>query len=211
MDQANRKVEQAVEKIVEEKRTSKRDLKNIRSEINKEKANIEHSLDEIKEKREARFRKTETPPKVGDHVRFLDGNTTGELVEVNGNRAVVQADGLRLKTKYKNLIKVEVQKKKKKKVRSSGIIKGDSSLNEMVKPSIDLRGYRADKAIDEVMHYLDRALFRGLNQVEIIHGRGDGILKDQIHTYLNERSDVKSFKLANEDFGGAGCTMVKLK
>lgn len=211
MDQANRKVEQAVEKIVEEKRTGKKDLKNIRSEISKEKAEIEHSLDAIKEKREARFRRTETPPKVGDHVRFLDGNTTGELVEVQGNRAVVQADGMRLKTKYRNLVKVEVQKKKKEKARSSGLINGDSSLNEAVKPSIDLRGYRADKALDEVMHYLDRALFRGLTQVEIVHGKGDGILKDQIHSYLNERSEVKSFKLANEDFGGAGCTVVKLK
>ncbi|MAB66056.1 MAG: hypothetical protein CL662_04385 [Bacteroidetes bacterium] len=212
MDQANRKVEQAVEQIVEEKKTGKRALKNIRSGIDKEKADIEQSLNEIKEKREARFRKSEKPPSVGDHVRFLDGNTTGELVEVKGNQAVVQADGLRLKTKYKNLIKVEVQKKKnKQKARSSGVIQGDSKLNEAVKPSIDLRGFRTDKALDEVMHYIDRAVFRGMNQVEIVHGKGDGILKDQIHSYLNERDDIKSFKLAGEDFGGAGCTVVKLQ
>lgn len=211
MDQANRKVEQAVERIVEEKKTGKKDLRSIRSEIDQEKADIEHSLNEIKEKREARYRKSEKPPSVGDHVRFLDGNTTGELVEIKGKNAVVQADGLRLKTKYKNLIKVEVQKKKKQKARSSGLIQGDSKLKEAVKPSIDLRGYRADKALDEVMHYIDRALFRGMNQVEIVHGKGDGILKDQIHSYLNERSDIKSFKLAGEDYGGAGCTVVKLQ
>ncbi|MFY0683339.1 MAG: endonuclease MutS2 [Balneola sp.] len=211
MDQANRKVEQAVERIVEEKKTGKKDLRSIRSGIDQEKADIEHSLNEIKEKREARYRKSEKPPSVGDHVRFLDGNTTGELVEIKGKNAVVQADGLRLKTKYKNLIKVEVQKKKKQKARSSGLIQGDSKLKEAVKPSIDLRGYRADKALDEVMHYIDRALFRGMNQVEIVHGKGDGILKDQIHSYLNERSDIKSFKLAGEDYGGAGCTVVKLQ
>ena len=61
------------------------------------------------------------------------------------------------------------------------------------------------------MHYIDRALFRGMNQVEIVHGKGDGILKDQIHSYLNERSEVKSFKLATEDSGGAGCTVVVLQ
>ena len=210
MDQANRKVEQAVERIVEEQKTGKRDLKSIRSGIDQDKADIESELNEIREKRDARFRKSEKPPAVGDHVRFLDGNTTGELVEIKGNQAVVQADGLRLKTKYKNLIKVEVQKKKKQKARTSGIIQGDSTLKEAVKPSIDLRGMRADKALDEVMHYLDRAIFRGMNQVELVHGKGDGILKDQIHSYLHERSDVKSFKLANEDFGGAGCTVVKL-
>lgn len=211
MDQANRKVEQAVERVVEEKRTGKADLKSIRSGIDQEKADIEYSLNEIKEKREARFKKSEKPPSVGDHVRFLDGNPSGELVEIKGNQAVVQADGLRLKTKYKNLIKVEVKKKSKEKARTSGVIQGDSSLKEAVKPSIDLRGYRTDKALDEVMHYIDRALFRGMSQVEIVHGKGDGILKDQIHSYLNERSDVKSFNLANEDFGGAGCTVVKLQ
>jgi len=211
MDQANRKVEQAVERIVEEKKTGKKDLKSIRSGIDREKASIESSLNEIKEQREARFRKSEKPPSLGDHVRFLDGNTTGELAEVQGNQAIVQADGLRLKTKYQNLVKVEVQKKKKQKTRTSGIIQGNSSLKETIKPSIDLRGMRADKALDEVMHYLDRAIFRGMNQVELVHGKGDGILKDQIHSYLNERSDVKSFKLANEDFGGAGCTLVKLQ
>lgn len=211
MDQANRKVEQAVERIVEEKKTGKKDLRSIRSGIDQEKANIESSLNEIKEKREARFKKSEKPPSIGDHVRFLDGNTTGELVEIKGSQAIVQADGLRLKTKYQNLIKVEVQKKKKQRVRNSGIIQGDSKLNEAVKPSIDLRGYRADKALDEVMHYIDRALFRGMNQIEIVHGKGDGILKDQIHSYLNERSDIKSFKLAGEDSGGAGCTVVMLE
>ena len=70
---------------------------------------------------------------------------------------------------------------------------------------------RADKALNEVMLYLDRAVFRGMHQVEIIHGKGDGILKDQVHSYLNERNDIKSFNLANEDFGGAGCTIVKIK
>ncbi len=211
MDSANQKIEKAVEQIVEEKRTNKRDLNNIRKNIASERAYIEESLEDIKEKREARFKKSETPPKVGDHVRFVDGNTTGELVEINGKQAVVQADGLRLKTKYKNLIKVEVQKKKQKKKVRTAVLEGDSSLKEAVKPTLDLRGMRADKALNEVMLYLDRAVFRGMHQVEIIHGKGDGILKDQVHSYLNERNDIKSFNLANEDFGGAGCTIVKIK
>ncbi len=211
MDSANKRIEQAVEQITEKQLRDKNQIKEIRSGIEQEKASITDSLNEIKEKREARFSKSVKPPKVGDFVRFVDGNITGELVEVKGNQAVVQADGLRLKTKYKNLIQVQVQKKKKQKVRSSALLDQDSSLKDTVKPSIDLRGFRTDKAINEVTHYLDRAIFRGLQQVEIIHGLGDGILKDQIHSYLNQRNDVKNFKLANEDFGGAGCTVVKLK
>jgi DNA mismatch repair protein MutS2 len=213
MDKANQKVEQAVEKIVEQQKADKNQIKEIRKEIDQEKSQIEGSLEEVKEKREAKFKKSKQPPKVGDHVRFLDGNTTGELVEVKGNNATVQADGLRLRTKYKNLVKVETPKKQKKKKRArSSIMVGDSDfMKETVKPRLDLRGKRADEALTEVTHYIDRAVFRGLNQVEIIHGKGDGILKEQIHKYLGDRSEVKKYELAHEDFGGSGCTIVNLQ
>ncbi len=211
MDQANQKVERAVEKIVEEKKTGKKQIKDIRKGIEAEKGKIEASLDEVKEKREAQFVKSSDRPEVGDYVRFLDGNTNGQLVERKGNNATVQADGLRLKTKYNNLVKVEPPKKKKSSQSRANVIVNDSSLKGSVSSRLDLRGKRADAAIEEVTLYIDKAVFRGLKQVEIIHGKGTGILKEQIHKYLGDRSEVKSYDLANEDFGGAGCTVVELK
>ena len=212
MDKANQKVEQAVEQIIVKNQADKNQIKDIRKGIDQEKAVIEGGLDEVREKREAKFRKSNKPPKVGDYVRFLDGNTTGELVEHKGNNATVQADGLRLRTKYKNLVKVDPPKKKEKKKARSAVMVGDSDfMKGSVSPRLDLRGKRADEALNEVTHYLDKAVFRGLNQVEILHGKGDGILKDQIHKYLRDRSEVKKYELANEDFGGAGVTLVNLK
>ncbi len=212
MDKANQKVEKAVERIIEQRKADKKEIKNIREDIDQEKQKIEGKLDEVKEKREAKFRKSNQPPKVGDFVRFLDGNTTGQLVEHKGNNATVQADGLRLRTKYKNLIKVEPPKKKKEKKARTSVLVGDAaSLKEMVSPRLDLRGKRADEALNEVTHYLDKAVFRGLNQVEIVHGKGDGILKEQIHKYLKDRTEVKQFELAHEDHGGAGVTVVNFQ
>ncbi|RNC84510.1 MAG: endonuclease MutS2 [Balneola sp.] len=209
MDKANQKVEKAVEQIIEQKKTNKKEIKDIREDIDQEKQKIESKLEEVKEKREATFRKSKQPPKVGDYVRFLDGNTTGQLIEQKGNNATVQADGLRLRTKYKNLVKVEPPKKKKEKKARASVLVGDAaSLKEMVSPRLDLRGKRADEALNEVTHYLDKAVFRGLNQVEIVHGKGDGILKEQIHKYLKDRTEVKHFELAHEDHGGAGVTVV---
>lgn len=212
MDNANKKVEQAVEKITAKQKADKNQIKEIRKGIDQEKSTIQGDLEEIKGKREARFKKSNKPPQIGDFVRFLDGNTTGELVEQKGKNAVVQTDGLRLKTKYQNLVRVEAPKKKEKKRARSVVLTGDSDfLKETVKPSLDLRGKRAEEALTEVTHYIDRAAFRGLNQVEIVHGKGNGVLKEQIHKYLGDRSEVKSFALASEDFGGAGCTVVVLK
>ena len=177
MDKANQKVEQAVEKIIEQQKPDKNRIKAIRKDIDKEKAAIEGNLEKVQERREAKSKTSNKPPAVGDFVRFLDGNTTGELVEVKGNNATVQADGLRLRTKYKNLIKVEKPKKQKKKQARSAVVVGDSDfMKETVKPRLDLRGKRADEAINEVTHYIDRGVFRGLHRVEIVHGKGDGIL-----------------------------------
>lgn len=144
MDQANQKVERAVEKIVEEQKTGKKQIKDIRKDIEAEKGKIEASLDEVKEKREAQFVKSSDRPEVGDYVRFLDGNTNGQLVERKGNNATVQADGLRLKTKYKNLVKVETPKKKKSSQSRANVILNDSSLKGSVSSRLDLRGKRAD-------------------------------------------------------------------
>lgn len=212
MDKANQKVEAAVEQIIVKNKRDKKQIKDIRKDIDQEKAAIEGSLDEVKEKREAKFKKSKYPPKVGDYVRFLDGNTTGELVEHRGNNATVQADGLRLRTKYKNLVKVDPPKKKSnQKARSVNLVNGSDFMKENVSPRLDLRGKRADEALNEVTHYIDRAVFRGMNQVEIVHGKGDGILKDQIHKYLKDRTEVKQYELATEDFGGAGCTIVSFQ
>ncbi|MDR9419343.1 Smr/MutS family protein [Gracilimonas sp.] len=116
------------------------------------------------------------------------------------------------KTKYKNLVKVEKKKEKKKARARSSLIVGDSNLaNEMVKPSIDLRGYRTEDALHEVTQYIDRAVFRNMNQVEIVHGKGDGILRSQIQSYLNTRDDVTSAETAPIERGGAGVTIVEIK
>jgi DNA mismatch repair protein MutS2 len=211
MDSANQRVERAVQQIVEQNKADKDEIKEIRKEVDQEKKDIDRSLQEIEDKKEDREQVTDDPPKKGDHVRFKDGNTTGELVEINGKNAVVQAGGLRLKTKYKNLVKVEKKKEKKTKARSS-IMVGDNSLTtEMVKPSIEVRGMRTEDALHEVTQYIDRAVFRNMNQVEIIHGKGDGILRSQIQSYLNTRKDVKSVETAPIERGGAGCTIVELK
>ena len=212
MDKANQKVEQAVKQIIEQKQADKKQIKEIRKNIDQEKAAIQETLEEVKEKREATFRKSNQPPKVGDYVRFPDGNTTGELVEYQGNNATVQADGLRLRTKYKNLVKVESPKRKQKQRARSAVLTGNSDfMKEAISPRLDLRGKRTNEALIEVTHYIDRAAFRGMKQVEIVHGKGDGILKEQIHKYLADRPEVKTFELAHEDFGGAGCTIVNLK
>lgn len=76
---------------------------------------------------------------------------------------------------------------------------------------LDLRGSRADVAINELERFLDGAIVSGRDTVEIIHGRGTGVLRREIHTFLKGFPAVREFRLAPEDQGGDGMTIVDLK
>src|SRR5690606_1069930 len=79
MDSANRRVEQAVQKIVEQNKADKSEIKKIRKGISSEKAEINEELRNLEEQKEQQEELSDDPPKKGDFVRFKDGNTTGEL------------------------------------------------------------------------------------------------------------------------------------
>lgn len=76
---------------------------------------------------------------------------------------------------------------------------------------LDLRGKRADLAISDLLQFLDTALLVGRNVVEVVHGRGTGVLRKQIHAFLQTFPAIKEFSLAPEDRGGDGMTIVTFK
>lgn len=209
MDSANKKIEQAVEQIVEKGQKDKKTIQQARQQVEKHQRQIDRELYTIEEQKEQRKRDSEDPPKEGDEVRLKNANTTGELVEINGSQAVVMAGGLRLKTKYRDLVKVEDASKRKKKQKVKVNFE-DGARYKRVKPQLSIRGMRGEPAMKEVQHYLDNALAAGRSQVRIIHGKGEGILKNLVHEYLNKRKEVKGYEMAPIEQGGAGCTIVKL-
>ena len=76
---------------------------------------------------------------------------------------------------------------------------------------IDLRGQRAEEAIFELERLIDQAILSGREGLELVHGRGTGALRRQIHTFLRTQPGVANFYTANEDQGGDGVTIVELK
>ena len=84
--------------------------------------------------------------------------------------------------------------------------------------TLDLRGYRADEALEQLIAYMDDALMVGAGEVTILHGTGTGALKQLTRDYLNDlnRQRRKRGKAALEfgdgdvNHGGAGLTIVYL-
>jgi DNA mismatch repair protein MutS2 len=78
------------------------------------------------------------------------------------------------------------------------------------KPEIDIRGQRAEEAIPKIQEFIDEAIMFEVAELRILHGKGHGILKETIRSYLRSEPMVRSFKDEHVDFGGAGITIVNL-
>lgn len=84
--------------------------------------------------------------------------------------------------------------------------------------TLDLRGYRADEALEKLIAYMDDAQMVGAGEVTILHGTGTGALKQLTRDYLNDlnRQRRKRGKVALEfgdgdvNHGGAGLTIIQL-
>ncbi|MDK2888237.1 MAG: mismatch repair protein MutS2 [Thermoanaerobacter sp.] len=75
---------------------------------------------------------------------------------------------------------------------------------------LDLRGLRAEEALQEVEKYLDDATLAGLSRVFLVHGKGTGALRAAIQQRLKTDRRVKSFRLGEHGEGGTGVTVVDL-
>ena len=84
----------------------------------------------------------------------------------------------------------------------------DRKLN--FKPSIDIRGMKLEEAIMTVTHFIDDAMMVGVGEVSILHGKGNGVLKEEIRKYLKITPGVVSFADEHVERGGSGITIVKL-
>ena len=94
----------------------------------------------------------------------------------------------------------------------SGISSVDvmSEKRKNFKSELDVRGMRADEALQAVMYFLDDAQLLSANEVRILHGTGTGALRVAIRQYLGTRACVTSFRDEHVQFGGAGITVVEL-
>ncbi len=211
---ANRKIEEAIraaaERDKEKLREKRQEVDRLSTEV-QEKQQRKKKRSMAQAKANALAKEPGRPPAVGDAVRLVDSNMTGELVELSGRQATVDVNGLRIKTKSDNLVRSDSKPETRRSpaIRISTSASGGGSAKPF-RGSLDVRGKRGPEAVQEVMHYVDEGLARGIRQLSIIHGKGDGILRKLVHEHLSSRRDVKHFEAAPIEEGGDGCTYVHL-
>jgi len=173
--------------------------------------------------------------RLGDKVRLRSLNTQGVITTLGEEEAEVQVGVLRIRSRLSDLQLaseaaesgaglvtardlLSPERRKMSSERRAGLQGGGAAS---AKPAadllpaspgmeLDLRGQRAEEALDALDRYLDSAFLAGLPFVRIIHGKGTGRLREAVRQALQQHPNVRSYESGGDKEGGDGVTVAKL-
>ncbi|MCM1522676.1 MAG: Smr/MutS family protein [Muribaculaceae bacterium] len=223
LDGSNAAIERTIAEIKSANAERERTLE-ARRRLREERVELEHTtkksgseiLDKAPKKKKT-TRKDTNPGTIpsniepGIRVRLDGAGTVGTVLEVSGKNAIVAFGNLKTTVKTDRLKPTNAlpPESKKSSISMATIDSGyDRRLN--FKQEIDLRGMRADEAIQAVTYFIDDAIRFSANRVRILHGTGTGALRQAIRQYLSTVPGVASYHDEDVRFGGAGITVVNL-
>ena len=151
--------------------------------------------------------------KAGEKVRIKDNGMVGEVAKVSGKSVTViigsfasTVPAARIERISSNEFKAAARQPAPRSyaIEDPGI--RERKLN--FRMELDVRGERLQDALDIVTHYIDDALMLGVPSVRIIHGKGTGVLREEIQKYLRTIPGIGSVRDEQVQFGGTGVTLV---
>ncbi|MFO7977128.1 MAG: Smr/MutS family protein [Bacteroidales bacterium] len=216
LEGTNRMIENTIRQI-KESQAQKEKTRQAREQLNEftktQQQALEGATAPVKKAKAPKPEKDNTPIGVGDAVRVEGQQTIGEVLETSGKQALVSFGSIKFKTRLDKLEKIK-KSSLPKAVPTKGKTRLTFDINEKAaefSPQIDLRGKRAEDALMLLSRLVDDAILLGIRQLRIVHGKGDGILRNLVRDYLSGVPQVKHFQDEHADRGGAGITLAELK
>ena len=206
-DYIDRKIKQ-----IDARRERQKQRKAQRADENAEKQAREVQAE--KERMEA-FRNA--PLKVGEKVRVKENGMVGEVAKVSAKAVVVIIGHISSKMpldKVERITSNEFKSAVKETSRPVSAVKVDTSINERklnFSTELDVRGERLTDAIEKVTRYVDDAIMLSISSVRIIHGKGTGVLREELQKLLRTMPGVASVRDEHIQFGGTGVTIVNFE
>jgi DNA mismatch repair protein MutS2 len=230
LEQAHAEGELEVELIKTQLKMLKDELKKARQPLEALHA-IEEKIEVVEEQVQKPVRRKSVDDKSagtlkpGDKVILRELGTEGVVSSMDGDEAEVQAGSLRLRVRLEELKRkpethettddrtqtVEKHAARRIGTETSSMVHRPSSILA-ISPGmeLDLRGQRAEDALEMLDRYLEKASMAGLPFVRIIHGKGTGKLRQEVRAALRNHPQVDSFEQGGEKEGGEGVTVAKL-
>jgi len=158
-------------------------------------------------------RKVPLQIELGGFARLEGQDTIGEILDIKGDNITVAFGHLRSVLNRNKLTPVSRSEVKKIKIENKTIGRINQEIGDrklVFKPNIDVRGLRAEEALQKIREFVDEAIMLDVNELRILHGKGNGILRQLIQSYLRAEPVVKSCRDEHVQFGGSGITIVEL-
>lgn len=208
LDQTNKKIESAIREI-KEGNAEKEATKQIRKELEVFKEEIKPEKIIAKD------------PEIiviggkiaeGDWVRLKDNGAIAEVLRLKNNEAEISIGELKSNVKSSRLEKIS-NTQVKKEVKAISVRSGYNSNEKMMDFSynLDLRGKRGEEILPLIQTFIDEGHMLGVKDLRIVHGKGDGILRQITRNLLKHMNQVKKVEDEHADRGGAGVTLVTMK
>ncbi len=153
------------------------------------------------------------PLKPGDPVRMIETMAAGEVIEIKDRMVQIETGSMRFYVPADKIERISRAELKKNLRAMQPVRENDPGIvqrNISFKPEIDIRGMRGEEAINQVRDLIDNALIVQHRHLRILHGKGNGILRQLVRQYLDTVDVVKSFRDEHVEFGGSGITVVEM-
>ena len=205
LTEANRALESAIQQI-REGGASKEAIRSARELIDDTKSAFKRK----RRKKPITPRKVQTPIEVGDRVHLEDSDVRGIVIgsKDKKGRFLLETGGVKVWLKESMLIKITAsdERNRSEKIR----VKYDFAPAS-ISPELDLRGLDSQQAAALLEEYLNHSVNANLKRVDIIHGKGRGVLRKIVGDLLAKSAAVKSYRLGEFGEGDTGVTIVELK
>ncbi|MCB9265537.1 MAG: endonuclease MutS2 [Lewinellaceae bacterium] len=163
--------------------------------------------EEIYYKPVAREDKRETI-EVGDFVKLRTGGATGTVESIDRNKAVVTMGQMRMTIKLRDLQHARAPLE----VQSTRSVQADMAAQAAgFESKLDIRGMRYDEALKVVEDFVDQALISNTNHLQIVHGKGNGVLRKAVRKKLKEYNVPMDIRHPEQQQGGDGVTLIEIK
>ena len=144
---------------------------------------------------------------VGSFVSIKNTTTSGRIILIDKERskALIESGSIKMQVDLQDLIPTLSKSEQMPVTHHHNISQTVTNYR------LDIRGRKPEEADFEILKFIDDSYMTGQQRVEILHGKGTGVLKKTVKDILDKHEKVKNYYFAPIEFGGEGITIVELK
>lgn len=205
--EARKRVAEVIERLREEVAAASSGGGAVNEAMATARASVEGMLRDLREQRPDTAQETREGAALsyGDQVRSRTLSVEGRVVELRDDVVVVESGGVRWNLPPGDLDPVAPGPKETPS-RPAGLL---PDLGP--RPEVDIRGLRVDEVEGALATSLDAAFVSDLGTLRIIHGKGTGVLREEVRRLLARDGRIARYREGGFEEGGSGVTVVEFR